>query len=207
MSQLRIAAIVEGDGEVTAVPALIRRFAEDLNMHGRVEVKPVIRQPASRLLKPGELERHVELAVRKLDGPGGVFVLLDCEDDCPATLGPELLGRVRMARPDVPAALVLAHREYEAWFLAAASSLAGQRGFPPDLVDHPAPESVSGCKEWLSRQLPRGRSYCPCSDQTALTSIFDMTLAHDNSSSFEKCWREITSLLHATAQITPGFHP
>lgn len=207
MSLLRIAAIVEGDGEVDSVPALIRRFAEILNMHGRVEVKPVIRQPASRLLKPGELERHVELAVRKLDGPGGLFVLLDCEDGCPATLGPVLLERVKKARPAVPAALVLAHREYEAWFLAAASSLAGQRGLPPDLADHPAPETVRGCKEWLSRQLPKGRGYSECRDQPALTTLFDMTLAHDNSSSFEKCWREINSLLQATAKITPGFHP
>lgn len=205
MSQLRIAAIVEGDGEVTAVPILIRRFADLLGMSGRVQVHPVIRQPASRLMRPGELERHVELAARKLDGPGGIFVLLDSEDDCPATLGPMLLRRIREARPDLPTALVLAHREYEAWFLASASSIAGLRGLPSELMDHPSPETVRGCKEWISRQLPRGQGYSECSDQTALTALFDMTLAHDNSRSFEKCWREIKTLLQATARITPGF--
>ena len=106
MSQMQIAAIVEGDGEVEAVPVLLRRYAELGGWPGRLQVHPVIRQPASKLLKVGELERHVELAARKLGGPGGIFVLLDCEDDCPATLGPELLGRVRQARGDLPTTLV-----------------------------------------------------------------------------------------------------
>ena len=72
-------------------------------------------------------------------------------------------------------------------------------------MDHPSPETVRGCKEWISRQLPRGQGYSECSDQTALTALFDMTLAYDNSRSFEKCWREIKTLLQATARITPGF--
>ena len=117
MSQMQIAVIVEGDGEVEAVPVLIRRFAELAGWPGRVEVRTVIRQPASKLLKPDELERHVELAARKLGGPGGIFVLLDCEDACPADLGPRLLARIRAARPDLPVSLVLAPREFEAWFL------------------------------------------------------------------------------------------
>src|SRR5450631_3895057 len=115
MIQMRIAAIVEGDGEVASVPVLFRRFAELAGWSGRVHLATVIRQPASKLVKPGELEGHVELAARKLGGPGGVFVLLDCEDDCPAMLGPALLARVRQARSDLPTSVVLAHREFEAW--------------------------------------------------------------------------------------------
>lgn len=207
MSQLRIAAIVEGDGEVAAVPVLLRRYADLAGWPGGVYVLPVIRQPASRLLKPGELERIVELAARKLGGPGGIFVLLDCEDDCPATLGPTLLTRVRKARSDLPTTLVLAHREYEAWFLGSATSIAGHRSLPKGLQPHPAPESVRGCKEWLSDQMPGGAAYNEVDDQPPFTALFDLDAAKSACPSFDKCHREVTALLQRVAAITPGFQP
>lgn len=207
MKRIRIVAIVEGDGEVEAVPVLIRRFAALAGWPGVVEVPTVIRQPASRLRKPQELERVVELAARKLGGPGGIFVLLDCEDECPAILGPALLTRVRNARGDLPSAVVLAHREFEAWFLGAARSLAGTRGLPMTLEPHPKPESVRGCKEWLSQQLPHSRAYNEVSDQPALTDIFDLELARMSCSSFDKCHRDLVALLQRVAAITPGFPP
>lgn len=207
MSQLQIAAIVEGDGETEAVPALVRRFGDLAGWSGRVTVQPVLRQPASKLLKPNELERLVELVARRLGAPGGILVILDCDDDCPASLGPDLLARIRAARPDFPSALVLAHREYEAWFLAAAESIAGRRGFPPDFSRPEDPESIRGCKEWLSRHLPQGVIYRECNDQTALSVLFDLETARNNSRSFDKCYREITRLLADVAKVTPGFAP
>lgn len=205
MSQLQIAVIVEGDGEVEAVPILLRRYAKLAGWDGRVVIRPVIRQPASKLLKLGELERHVELAARKLGGPGGIFVLLDCEDDCPATLGPRLLARVRQARSDLPTSLVLAHREFEAWFLGSAESIAGKRNLPTTLQSHQSPETIRGCKEWLSDKMPRSFSYDEVNDQPALTAVFDLNMAKVSCSSFEKCHRELLSLLQQTANITPGF--
>jgi hypothetical protein len=193
MSLLNIAAIVEGDGEVGAVPVLLRRHAELLGLGGRVKIHP-IRQPASRLLRPGELERVVELAARKVGVTGGILVLIDCEDQCPARLGPELLGRIRRARDDLPVSMVLAHREFEAWFVGSAESIAGRRDLPPDLRSHPAPESVRGCKEWLSQQMPRGRSYDAFRDQPALAAVFDMDRAKQACPSFDKCHREMIAL-------------
>jgi hypothetical protein len=205
MSQLQIAVIVEGDGEVEAVPVLLRRYAELAGWSGRLHVQTVIRQPASKLLRPGELERHVELAARKLGGPGGILVLLDCEDDCPATLGPSLLARVRKARSDLPTSLVLAHREFEAWFLGSAESIAGKRNLPATLQSHHAPETVRGCKEWLSDKMPRSFAYDEVNDQPALAAAFDLNMAKVSCSSFEKCHRELLSLLQQVAGITPGF--
>ena len=207
MSELRIAAIVEGDGEVEAVPVLIRRHALLAGWAGRVRVAPVIRQPASRLLKPHELERHVELAARKLNGPGGILVLLDCEDDCPATLGPSLLVRIRQSRPNLPTSLVLAHREFEAWFLGSVASIAGKRRLPPTLRPPPAPEAIRGCKQWLSRQMSQGEAYDEIRDQPALAAVFDLNAARAACPSYDKCHREISSLLQRVAAITPGFLP
>jgi hypothetical protein len=205
MIPLQIAAIVEGDGEVESVPVLFRRYADLAGWNGRVRIAPVIRQPASKLIKPGELERHVELAARKLGGPGGVFVLLDCEDDCPATLGPALLARVRQARNDLPTTVVLAHREFEAWFLGSAESIAGRRHLSANLQSHPSPESVRGCKEWLADRMPRDKGYDEVSDQPALTQLFDLDRARKSCPSFEKCDRELWWLIQQVAAITPGF--
>jgi hypothetical protein len=202
---LRVAVIVEGDGEVGAVPVLLRRFAEMVGWPGMLEVKKPFRVPASKLRQPGELERLVELAGRKLGGSGGILVLLDADDECPARLGPELLGRVRQSRSDLPTGLVLANHEFEAWFLGAAESLAGKRGLPSDLKSHPDPEAIRGCKEWLCGRMPRGRAYNEVEDQAALTAVFDLEAARINCPSFDKCHRELTSLLRAIAAITPGF--
>ena len=205
MSQIQIAAIVEGDGEVEAVPVLLRRYAELVGWPGRLHVHQPIRQPASKLLKDGELERHVELAARKVGGLGGIFVLLDCEDDCPAVLGPILLARARKARSDLPVSLVLAHREFEAWLLGSSASIAGKRNLPVSLNSHPAPETIRGCKEWLSTQMPRGYGYDEVTDQPAFASFFDLGAAKAACPSFEKCHRELLWLLQRVAEITPGF--
>jgi len=205
MSELRIAAIVEGDGEVEAVPVLVRRYAELAGWAGRVRVAPVIRQPASRVLRPQELERHIELAARKLNGPGGILVLFDCEDECPATLAPALLARIRESRPDLPTSLVLAHREFEAWFLGSVESIAGKRRLPLSLRPPPNPEAIRGCKEWLSRQMSQGEAYDETRDQPAFTALFDLSAARSACPSFDKCHREISSLLQRVAAVTPGF--
>ncbi len=204
MIPLRIAAVVEGDGEVESLPELIRRHAEVSGMIERVRVEPVIREPASRLLKPGELERTVELCRRKLGGPGGILVLIDSDDQCPAKLGPALLARVQAAVSDRPSSVVLAHREFESWFLGAAVSLRGLIGLPATLEAHPNPEAVRGCKEWLTRAMPRGKPYSPVFDLRVLTKAFDFEAAIAACPSFEKCHREIRSLLQRVAAITPA---
>src|SRR4029450_10329381 len=77
----KIVPIVEGHGEVAAVPILIRRIAEVVSPGRSLEVLPPIRVSRQRLLKEGELERAAELAGRKAQPDGGILVLLDAERD------------------------------------------------------------------------------------------------------------------------------
>jgi hypothetical protein len=196
MTTVRLSVIVEGHGEANAVPRLIGRIAEEVAPGVTVIPHPVLRVPASRLLMEGELERQVERAARKMNGRGGVLILIDCdwEGGCPAREGPILTHRARCARADMEVSVVLAKKEYEAWFIAAAESLRGQCGLPHDLVGDPNPESIRGAKEWLSKHLPRNRRYSETTDQAALTSVFDMEAAR-RADSFDKCYREIVRLL------------
>ena len=192
---VRIASIVEGHGECEAVPILIRRIARTLDPALVPAVDPILRVPASRLVRPGEIERAIEFAARKYRGQGAILVLLDCEEGCPATEGPALLKRAVEVRPGIPVSVVLAKREFEAWFLAAASSLGGHRGLPAGLTSPRSPETIRGAKEWLTDQMPRGRGYSESSDQPALTASFDLETARC-SDSFDKCYREIVRLLN-----------
>lgn len=89
---VRLACLVEGHGEVEAVPVVRRRLAASLQV--ALEVDKPLRFQKQRLLgRQGELERAVQLAALRA-GPGGaILILLDADDDCPAIAGCRLGSR------------------------------------------------------------------------------------------------------------------
>jgi hypothetical protein len=152
--------VVEGHGEVIALPVLLRRLVIERISPG--SPPPNVPNPhriPKGSLKAGQLEKAVAAAGNRVLGAGGILVLVDADDDCPGTEGPEWLARARKARSDKPIAVVFAKREFEAWFLAGASSLAGKRGLSTDLTAPPAPEEVRGAKEWLTDRMEGSRAY------------------------------------------------
>ena len=191
---MKIAAIVEGDGEVEAVPVLIRRIGLEVSPLAPPDVSRPIRVHRHRILKEGELERYVRLAAARVGDGGRIVILLDANGDCPAQHAPIILQRAREARSDVRIEVVLAKREYEAWFIAAIDSLAGIRGVLAGVSIPQDPETINGAKEWLRNQM--SASYSPTADQTALTARFDMESARRRSPSFDKMWRAMVALLH-----------
>jgi hypothetical protein len=188
-----ILPIVEGHGEVTAVPILIRRivahYAPDVYAH----VEPPIRASRAGLMKAGELERTIELAARRTQAVDGILILLDADDDCPRELAEALASRARAARPDRAIAVVIANREYEAWFLAAAESLRGKRGLGEILQPPPDSEAIRDAKGWLTHHAAQGLAYRPTIDQPALTDIFDLEQAYA-ARSFRKLVKEVVAL-------------
>ncbi len=189
---LRIACVVEGHGDVNAVPTVIRRVAQEVEPATSVVIPHPIRIPKGKLLRPGELERAVQLAAMQAGERGGILILIDADDDCPAQLAPALLARARTARGDVPLAVVLPKSEFESWFLAAAESLRGHHGLPADLQPPANPEAIRGAKEWIHRYMQGG--YVPTLHQASLAAAFDIQLAR-RADSFDKCYREIARLL------------
>jgi hypothetical protein len=191
---VQIGCIVEGHGEVEAVPILIRRVAASLYPELSLVMPHPIRVSRSKVVKEGELEREVELAAWNIGGKGAIFVLLDSDDDCPAQLGPELRLRALKARGDLPIAVVLAKREFEAWFLAAAESLRGKRGLKNELEPPDNPEEIGDAKGWLRQRREDDRRYRETVDQPGLTAQFDLNQAR-NTASFDKCYRDIVYLI------------
>lgn len=189
-----IASVVEGEGEVRALPKLLHRIGKELSVPDLRVLVPM-RKPRGSLIATGGIERAVSAAAQRVSIAGGVLVLLDADDDCPAELGSALLARARKARPDVPISVVLANREFEAWFIAAADSLAGQHGFPDGLCAPADAEKIRGAKEWLREHRTDRRPYKPTVDQAPLASAFDLALARGRSPSFDKFCRDARLLL------------
>lgn len=177
-----IAPIVEGHGEVQSVRGLLRRIVSEFDPALVPIVNPPIRVKAGSFLNDNAyFAKHVALACAKaFEYEGFVLILLDCEDDCPARLGPELLRRAREVRSDVPVVVALAFREYETWFITAAESLAGRRGLPDDLKQPDAPEAIRDAKGWLGDRMPYG--YDPVVDQPSFTEMMDLGMASRNAS-------------------------
>jgi len=195
VNPLRLGLVVEGHGEVKAAPILFRRIAHEIDPAVPLEVLQPIRRPRGSLIRNEgqELERAVELATLKVRPTGGVFVLLDSDDDCPAELAPKLLNRASLAGMGLPVSVVLPQREFEAWFLAAAESLRGKRRLAPDLTSPQNPEEIRGAKQWL-RDRMSDHIYSEIIDQPALTAEFDLSQARA-AKSFEKCYRELQFLI------------
>src|SRR5829696_9022736 len=100
-----IVPVVEGQSEVLAFGELLRRLLYRLEVYDVTVAQP-FRVPRSRVVREGEVERAVRMAVAARDGATAVLVVLDADDDCPARLGPSLLARCRRAT-HLPVGLVL----------------------------------------------------------------------------------------------------
>lgn len=200
----RIVPLVEGNGEVRAAPALMRNVAQALGVYD-TDFLMGWRTPRSLIVREGEIERQTIMALRQRDAHA-VLVLLDADDDLGCDLGPRLLERVRRAIPStVPAACVVAEREFETWIVGSSDRMAGKAGFPANVVLPPNWAQTRDAKGLL-RQL-RGGSYIASTDQERLATHIDVGVLRSRSPSFDKFVRELMRLLGALASGRPGESP
>lgn len=141
----RIVPIVEGHGEVSAVPVLLRRLLLEMNK-GHIQINQPDRNPRSTLVQPGGIEFAVQRAADNAGPSGAILVLLDSDDDPPCVLGPQLMQRAVNSRSDRRVMIALAEVEFETWFLASAESLAGKNRLSSSLARPENFEKISGCQ-------------------------------------------------------------
>jgi hypothetical protein len=191
---LRIVSIVEGDGEVRAVPVAIRRIAIEILGRYDILVESPIRVRRDRFLnRPDEQRRALFLAAAKAGNDGAILILMDSDRDCAAELAGQILSAASREIAHIRCQCVFAVREFESWFLAAAFSLRGVRGFSVDLAAPPNSEDIQDAKGWLAERRTPAR-YAPTIDQPALAAIFSLELARHASPSFDKFVRDIQAL-------------
>lgn len=177
-----IVPIVEGHGEVNAVPELIGRWFKHRRYYNFSTTDTAMRAPRSSMLAPFDPDREngIELFVRRAAArrPDGIIVVLDSDDECLARigrppeqqLGPELLRRAitEVEHIPIPVGVVVADREFEAWYLAAHMRLKAGGHFLTD-VRFPANfnfQRPRDCKGGVSKCI--GRKYSETADQKEL---------------------------------------
>ena len=192
---MRIQSIVEGHGDVAAFPVLLRRLVDEAQVW-EVDVGSPIRRPRHRLVEKVGVQQSVRLALVQPDC-GGILILLDGDSDCPADVGPTVEGWAAEAAAGVPCGVVLAQKEYEAWFLASIESLRGYRGIRSDAESHPDPERPRGAKAQLEARMEHGTSYLETADQPAFSGRFSLPIAYRRSRSFRKLTDSFGGLVRA----------
>ncbi len=190
MNERLIVPIVEGHGEVSALPTLLYRLAGAAGYRGLLRVNPPIRVKATAFLQPdhSDFRKHMALARAKAHPHGLVLLLFDCEDACPAMVGPELLARARTECPGAAIVVVRAYREFETWFLAAADSLRELGYLRHDATPPADPETIRDAKGWLDHNLKGG--YDPVTHQQDLARDFDLAAAR-RVASFDRFYRRV----------------
>ena len=74
--------IVEGQGEVEAVPVLLRRMLHEMTVF-HIGIARPFRVKRNRVVRPGEIERAVKQAISDRRDAGGVMVILDADEKNP----------------------------------------------------------------------------------------------------------------------------
>lgn len=178
-----LATIVEGFGEVAALPLLLRR------LHPTWRIARPIRQNRWKIVKPDMLERAADMAVatvREHGGLGGVLVVLDAETDAACVLGPQLLERLNRHVGHLPNGVVLAVKQYEAWLIGGGSM--------PGAKEVPDPEGLPSPKRWIRERVGE---YSPTADQPGWTEALDVDEAKRRCPSFDKLLRSLEAMRSA----------
>ena len=116
---MKIQPIVEGHGDVAAFPVLLRCLVAEARSWS-IGIGRPIRVPRGKLVQQAGVERAVRLALLQ-PKCGAVLILFDGDRDCPAQLGPTVQAWAAAHTGELPCRVVIAHREYEAWFLATGA--------------------------------------------------------------------------------------
>ena len=190
---MKVQPIVEGHGDVDAVPLLLRRLLKEAGVFN-IDVGRPIRRSQSELHTQTGIQKAVRLALLQPEC-AAIFFLFDSEDSCPKELAPKILEWARQVAGNRPCSVVLAYREYETWFLAAIESLRGICGIQDNAMLLPNYESRRGAKEALEEYMPRNRSYHETVDQARLTAQFDLALVYRRSRSFRKLVKSVGDVM------------
>ena len=194
-----IVPIVEGQSEVESVPLLIRRLRDEWGEYGfRVE-KPV-RVKRYQVIKPGELERRIQLALTRPDC-AAIMIILDADDNCPKELGLDLLRRAKRIISDVVVSVVMPKSEFESWFVGSIESLKGFRGISNMALAPVNAEDIRDAKGFLTDQMTENNHYLEVDDQPALASNFDMALAYKNCRSFRKFYNDLHKIIAVVSSL------
>ena len=182
---IKLLPIVEGQGEIEAVPKLIHRIAKHHHINNLCVLPAQRRGEWPRVRR--DFDRYFKAATLE-DAP----ILWVMDFDCVDCLDPEadrnwLLDEARRIDPRQKVDVAFMVKEYESLFIHDPECLKSHFGVAFPEADFPAdPESIRDAKGWISKRLPSGRAYKPTTDQTKLTAKVDIERLRQSSASFHR---------------------
>ena len=212
-----IVLCVEGDGEVEAMPLLVKKVLAAKGLSNTVCVDPIqpFRVGGFFGLFPRGFEKwqkYVQAAMRRKHA-GGVLLILDSDvltdkqsrTSCPVETARQLVQAASIvgAGTRFPLAVVFACQEFESWFISAFTQLAGKqllggRQIRTAAIDPPPNPEIApkAAKAWLSRHIDGG--YKQTRDQLALTELLTVDdLRSGGCRSFERLESAVDQLANA----------
>ena len=199
-----IQSLVEGYGEVTALPVLLRRLQEVAVQFG-FQINRPFRRKRHELTTEASVRQSVGLAL--VPDCAAILIVFDSDDDPACTIGPNVQRWAQAEAGPVPCQVVAITREYEAWLISAIESLRGISGISPGASSHPAPETVRDAKGALEAcMLPRS-FYSPTVDQATLTAHLELAEVHRRCRSFRKMVKAFGVLAQAAGAPIGNWPP
>jgi len=176
-SDPHIGLVVEGPGDVAAVPVLLRKWLEDRYDFRDVLAKPISCNGRDNALAPRGLEGFVGVAASR-PGCVGVMVILDGEGDLVCQLGPKLWKRAKSVTGK-HVSVCLADKMFEDWIYCSAETL--------DLgLDYNASRNGIGAVVGALRP----RAYAKPTWQPRLAARMDISIAAPRSSSLQRLFKQ-----------------
>ncbi len=190
MTQCHIYAVVEGHGEVEAIPKLLHRIWYS------VEKSPTLRVDRPYRIRKGKFENdenkrkeclHITAGFAREDN-ANVFILMDADTDCCKDyLRDDKMKEIKADMDDIlhgiPYMFCLAEKNYESWLVAGMGGGGKVRNPEQWLIDNPTKSGLSG-------------TYRKRQEQAILTSNsnFDINLAKEHSASFRRLVNKISAM-------------
>lgn len=185
---MKLGVVVEGDGEVDAVPILIRRHLHENRQIFDLEVdKPKNSKGRGNLEAPGGVERYSQYSALP-EEVRGVLVLCDSDSDRVCEFGPELQERATGAVSGKPVVVTLAVKEFENWIVASAETIEGAD--PVEAEDFEALAAEGIIRSW---RYPR--AYIKPLHQPGYAQKLDFDLVRERCPSFGRLIRCLDSLI------------
>lgn len=181
---IRVTALVEGFGDVQAVPVLLGRMG---NQYGEVVIadRPIRVGGWRSLLATGDLPRFLELAASR--GSDMILIALDLEDDCAVEERSKIQGIVNEWKNgrEITVETAFFVREYETLFIQASEGLPNARAISGN-VD---PESIRDAKGALRNLI--GRRYRETQDQENFSRNVNLASLYEKPRSYRRLCRAV----------------
>lgn len=190
----RVLPIVEGTGDATAVPTLIRRIAHEheifdleiLTPHQRGDI-PTIKPRLRDFLVAASFDEAPLFWVLDYDCDGCTDVALDLQ---------KFEALAKQIVPHIAVRFALMVKEFETLFLVDETTTRRVlKHIPGDTIFPQNAESVRDAKGWLSKALPKGLSYKPTTHQERISAQVDLTLLRQQSPSYQRFEQALLDLI------------